>query len=61
MKVDLFYGELKYVKIEQQQAYDLAAFFSEYCQSGTLCPDICVNPVSPYVAHKCRNPCQRDK
>ncbi len=30
MKVDLFYAELKYVKIEQQQAYDLAAFFSEY-------------------------------
>ncbi len=29
MKVDLFYGELKYVKIEQQRAYDLAAFFSE--------------------------------
>ncbi len=29
MKVDLFYGELKYVKVEQQQAYDLAGFFSE--------------------------------
>ncbi len=29
MKVDLFYGELKYVKVEQQQAYDLATFFSE--------------------------------